>query len=80
MLLAQVEFDLNLNMASYMAERPKQPLMYELYGIIVHQGHSSVYGHYVAYVRAANGLWYFCNDASVAQVHHRHLQWIVLLP
>lgn len=70
----QVEFDLGLDMAPYMADRPAKPLMYELYGIIVHQGHSSVYGHYVAYVRAANGLWYCCNDSQVAQV------WACCLP
>lgn len=55
-------------MKPFLAEPPAAPVEYELYGIIVHEGQSSVFGHYVAYIRAANGLWYKCNDAMVSQV------------
>ena len=35
---------------------------YQLAGVIEHQGHAGLAGHYVAYVRAADGMWYLCND------------------
>ena len=40
------------------------PAEYELYGIIVHEGlrASTDCGHYVAYVRTADGAWWECND------------------
>jgi hypothetical protein len=40
------------------------PVEYELYGSIVHEGlrASTDSGHYVAYVRTADGAWWECND------------------
>lgn len=38
---------------------------YTLTGIIVHHGHSTRSGHYVAYVKAPNGTWYEMNDSQV---------------
>ena len=42
--------------------------MYSLYAVLVHEGHSVHSGHYVCYVRAANGMWHVCDDGRVAQV------------
>ena len=36
---------------------------YQLHGIIEHQGQAGG-GHYVAYTRASDGHWYFCNDSA----------------
>eukprot|EP01038_Epipyxis_sp_PR26KG_P006907 gene6907-9459_t len=41
---------------------------YELFGLVVHHGSSSHSGHYVAYVKAANGNWYEMNDSKVTEV------------
>ena len=41
---------------------------YELYGVIVHHGSSTHSGHYIAYVKAANGSWYEMNDSHVSAV------------
>ncbi|KAI3432768.1 hypothetical protein D9Q98_004308 [Chlorella vulgaris] len=38
--------------------------MYDLYAVVVHRGTFQA-GHYVAYVRAADGRWYLCDDAWV---------------
>ena len=40
------------------------PAEYGLYGITVHEGlrASTDCGHYVAYVRTADGAWWECND------------------
>ena len=35
---------------------------YLLRAVIVHQGRRAGAGHYVAYVRAINDAWYYCND------------------
>ena len=64
----QVQFDTVLDMQPFLAQPVAGPINYELYGIIVHQGHTSIFGHYIAYVRASNGLWYKCNDSQVVQV------------
>ena len=41
---------------------------YRLRALIVHRGDSPGGGHYVAYVRASNDSWYFCNDSMQPQV------------
>jgi ubiquitin carboxyl-terminal hydrolase 36/42 len=48
-----------------------QPLMYDLYAVLVHLGHSLHSGHYVCYVKAGNGIWHICDDHRVAQVSQR---------
>eukprot|EP00744_Colponema_vietnamica_P007361 GILI01010603.1.p1 GENE.GILI01010603.1~~GILI01010603.1.p1 ORF type:complete len:735 (-),score=219.34 GILI01010603.1:124-2328(-) len=41
---------------------------YDLCAVTVHIGGSLNYGHYVAYVKGKNDLWYLCDDDSVRQV------------
>ena len=41
---------------------------YELVSIVVHHGFSVSSGHYVAFVKAANGVWHLCDDARVCRV------------
>ena len=45
--------------------------IYHLYGVVVHEGISANSGHYYSFVRAANGMWYCMDDASVSQVSIR---------
>lgn len=45
--------------------------MYDLYGVLVHHGYSVNSGHYICYVKAANGLWHVCDDHRVAAVGER---------
>lgn len=40
---------------------------YELYSVAVHVGHSCRSGHYFAFVKGPNDLWYDINDCSVSQ-------------
>ena len=40
---------------------------YQLFGVLVHHGHSLHAGHYVAFVRGPSGLWHQMDDASVSQ-------------
>jgi len=65
---AQVDFDTDLDMAPYMSNRRAGSQMYELFGVLVHAGHSVHSGHYYCYVRAPNGLWHHMDDNQVSQV------------
>lgn len=49
----------------------RKPVMYDLYAVLVHLGHSLHSGHYVCYVKAGNGMWHLCDDHKVAQVSQR---------
>lgn len=51
-----------------------KPVLYDLYAVLVHLGHSLHSGHYVCYVKAGNGTWYLCDDHRVAQVGQRHVE------
>lgn len=64
----KVEYEAVLNLAPYMSERRLQPVIYDLYGVLVHSGHSVHSGHYFCFVRAANGIWYMMDDSQVRQV------------
>ena len=65
---AQVDFDTHLDMGPFMADRRAGPQPYELYGVLVHAGHSVHSGHYTCFVRAPNGFWYHMDDCQVSQV------------
>ena len=39
---------------------------YRLYGVLVHEGHSTSSGHYYCYVMTADGSWYCMNDHIVS--------------
>uniref|UniRef100_T1G6N8 Ubiquitin carboxyl-terminal hydrolase 36 n=1 Tax=Helobdella robusta TaxID=6412 RepID=T1G6N8_HELRO len=41
--------------------------MYDLYAVLVHDGHSTNSGHYYCYVKTKAGLWFCMNDHMVRQ-------------
>lgn len=49
------------------SEKPHVSLKYHLYGMIVHTGQTINDGHYMAYVKSSNGIWY-CMDNDSVQV------------
>ncbi len=75
-----VEFGERLDLARFMAPNALDsgPAAYHLYGIIVHEGmhNSPNFGHYVAYVRGADGQWWECNDAQVEGLSLHHLMFL----
>lgn len=47
----------------------KKPQVYSLYALCIHTGaQSTSFGHYVAYCRAANNVWYRFDDSYVSAV------------
>ncbi|KAJ3332931.1 Ubiquitin carboxyl-terminal hydrolase 36 [Blyttiomyces sp. JEL0837] len=62
-----VKFPQMLDITPFMSEQQERTT-YQLYGVLVHAGHSCNSGHYYSYVKAPNGLWYCMNDSDVRQV------------
>ena len=48
-------------------------MIYDLYGVVIHQGATTNSGHYYAYCQGTSGKWYDCNlwlaDADHLKVH-----------
>eukprot|EP00946_MAST-07B_sp_MAST-7B-sp1_P000583 g583.t1 len=42
--------------------------IYELYGVVVHAGHTIASGHYYAFVRNSNDVWYEMDDSHTRSV------------
>ena len=67
-LKKRVTFPLRLEIGDYMSKvNQARPPPYELVSVLVHQGNSCEYGHYLAYVKHS-GLWYKCNDSTIEPV------------
>jgi ubiquitin carboxyl-terminal hydrolase 36/42 len=70
----QVEFDPVLDLSPYMSQRPATPAIYDLYGVLVHQGHSMHSGHYFCFVKGgANGDWHKFDDTRVNLTAERNV-------
>ena len=41
--------------------------MFDLYGVVVHQGGGCRSGHYFSYCKGFDGEWYDCNDDYVGR-------------
>ena len=46
------------------------PARYSLFGVVVHldSSNSTMFGHYVSYVRNEEGTWFLCDDSHVTEV------------
>lgn len=64
----QVDFGTTLDLSPYLSKRPTTPALYDLYGVLVHSGHSVHSGHYYCFVRSGTGMWHVCDDTHVQQV------------
>ena len=57
---------MKFNISKYIIEKKTDDTNYELIGVIVHLGESSMGGHFIAYCKSlVNKNWYFYNDAIV---------------
>ncbi|NXX29752.1 UBP42 hydrolase, partial [Nicator chloris] len=54
-----------LDLRPYTSEPAGEPLLYSLYAVVVHTGHTCLGGHFFCYTMASNGQWYKMNDVSV---------------
>ncbi|GFR44265.1 hypothetical protein Agub_g5470 [Astrephomene gubernaculifera] len=67
----KVDFPTQLDLRPYMSNAKGSKQLYDLYGVLVHHGHTVNSGHYICYVKAANGLWHVCDDHRVTAVGER---------
>ncbi|XP_012982372.1 ubiquitin carboxyl-terminal hydrolase 17-like protein A [Mesocricetus auratus] len=63
----EVSYSEFLDFQPYVSQSPRDPLLYVLYAVLVHDGMTCHSGHYFCYVRAGNGHWYKMNDSSVTR-------------
>jgi ubiquitin carboxyl-terminal hydrolase 36/42 len=70
-----VAFGEALDLSPFLSRRPAAPALYDLVGVLVHQGSSMHSGHYFAFARAATGggEWHRFDDARVATVSPRQV-------
>jgi ubiquitin C-terminal hydrolase len=57
-----------LNLSKYVIGYKKESYIYDLYGVVNHEG-STLGGHYTSFVKNANNKWYCFNDMSVTEVN-----------
>jgi hypothetical protein len=70
-----INFPETLDVGPFMSDaRNKEhaPVLYDLYGVVVHQGHDLHSGHYYSYVKTG-GNWTMMDDASVTPVSIKHV-------
>ena len=61
-----VDFGLELDLTSFCADGTNA--LFELFAVIVHNGHQMHKGHFMCYVMCSNGIWYSADDSRVAKV------------
>ncbi|KAM4757178.1 ubiquitin carboxyl-terminal hydrolase 36-like [Cyanocitta cristata] len=54
-----------LDLRPYMSDTAGGPLLYSLYAVVVHSGHTCLEGHFFCYTKVSNGQWYKMNDVTV---------------
>ncbi|NWW36753.1 UBP42 hydrolase, partial [Panurus biarmicus] len=54
-----------LDLRPYMSDPAGEPLLYSLYAVVVHTGHTCLGGHFFCYTKASNEKWYKMNDVCV---------------
>lgn len=52
-----MNFPNELNLNKYV-DHPTEDSIYNLYAVLVHQGHQMWSGHYYSYVKNSNNIWY----------------------
>ncbi|NWX60022.1 UBP42 hydrolase, partial [Promerops cafer] len=60
-----VEYPEYLDLRPYTSDPAGEPILYSLYAVVVHSGHTCLGGHFFCYTKASNGQWYKMNDVSV---------------
>lgn len=65
-MLNRFEYPNEIDFAKWMVNPDKRdPEVYSLYGVLVHEGSKAESGHYYVYLKV-NGQWYKFNDQEVS--------------
>lgn len=71
-LESPIEFPFQLDVTPYTTNPGGRPLLYELYGVICHQGSLDT-GHYTCMMKHSSGAWYHFNDDMVTKVSPKNV-------
>jgi ubiquitin carboxyl-terminal hydrolase 36/42 len=67
-----IEYPSVLDLSPYLSDPSPTPILYDLRGVTVHLGSSLHGGHYYAFVKGPNDIWYRADDCHVAPTDARH--------
>lgn len=71
-IMSKLEIVEELDMTKYISKDSQsqnpQDNIYQLFGILIHQGRASGSGHYITYIRPEMSQWYKFNDEVVTKV------------
>ena len=65
-----MHFPEHLNINKY-TEKNNKNNSYELYAVLVHQGHQMWSGHYYSYIKNSNNLWYLVSKSTFKALFSR---------
>jgi ubiquitin carboxyl-terminal hydrolase 36/42 len=61
-----VDFGFEIDLSPFVA-KGVHPL-FELFGLVVHNGHQLSHGHFSSYVKCSTGVWYSADDSRVVKI------------
>lgn len=68
-IMRQIAYPPMLDLQKIMSPELKcREMKYELYGILVHSGHTCNSGHYYSFCKSPSGTWFCYNDCNVSAV------------
>ena len=69
----KINFEFDLDISNFVCNN-KSPKRYELIGVVMHYGESSMSGHYIAYCKSKlDNIWYKYNDSIVTKADIREM-------
>uniref|UniRef100_A0A915K9P8 USP domain-containing protein n=1 Tax=Romanomermis culicivorax TaxID=13658 RepID=A0A915K9P8_ROMCU len=68
-----VSFSEKLNLRPFMSQKQGRPVIYKLYGVVVHSGRSTNSGHYYGFVRNPLDQWHLVDDSRVCVVSPKNV-------
>ncbi|XP_059452991.1 ubiquitin carboxyl-terminal hydrolase 23 isoform X2 [Corylus avellana] len=69
----KIHFGTTLDLKPFVSGSYEGDLKYTLYGVLVHDGWNTHYGHYTCFVRTSNGFWYYLNDNQVSPANEKRV-------
>ena len=77
-IMSKLEIFEELEMKKYLTKQSRdadpEDTVYQLFGILIHQGRASGSGHYITYIRPEMGQWYKFNDETVTKVDWKYVK------
>jgi ubiquitin C-terminal hydrolase len=69
----------NMDLSGYVCSYNKKKYIYDLYAVCHHAGKTQG-GHYYAYIKTYNGLWYLFNDNVVVSIPNEEIEKQLITP